>query len=154
MSVHRQAAYLREESPPTLALANLGKEASVKEIVMVHGLAFLPLWVSEMIPELVPHLFLSLVHSLDCLHLIHAVVPLLMHQQAWLHVGMHCLGIYYIISSTSRECTVATHTHHLAVRLEWALWMIPTSSRSRCCVALRHIASNSSLIVSIYVRVV
>ena len=125
--------------------------------MMVHSYSFVTFRVFEMIFELMPHFLLSLVQSLYSLHLIHTLVPLLVHQQAWLHIWMHCSSVdlavdLVAIASSSRVSTIATHTHHLVIRLKRSLWMIPSStSRSRRCVALRKLSASSPLIISIYI---
>ena len=92
---------MREKGPPALTLTNFGKEASVQEIMMVHSFSLVTFRVSEMVSELLPHFLLSLVQSLDSIHFIHTLVPLLVHKQAWLHIWMHGLCVDLAVASSS-----------------------------------------------------
>ena len=92
---------MREKGPPTLTLTNFGKEASVQEIMMVHSFPLVTFLVSKVGSELLPHFLLSLVHSLDSIHFIHTLMPLLVHEQAWLHIWMHGLCVDLAVASSS-----------------------------------------------------
>jgi hypothetical protein len=88
--------------------------------MVIDSLSSCSVSVSEMSFEFLPHFFLGLVHALGYLHLIHTLMPLLVHQEVRLLMDarVHSLSHRHILSwRPSREPAIATYSHLVVMTL-------------------------------------